>query len=67
MPVVKNIDCFGRCLPRIRADNRGVAEGEDGNFNGVADYSVGLHLKSLSKAKKVGFHEKSHLYRDDRC
>jgi len=33
-----------RCHPKDKADNRGVAEGEDGYFNGTTGLPVGIHL-----------------------
>jgi hypothetical protein len=33
-----------RCHPRNKADNRGVAEGEDGFFIGTTGLSVGIHF-----------------------
>ncbi len=32
-----------RCHPRNKADNRGVAEGEDEYFNGTTGLPVGIH------------------------
>ena len=32
-----------RCHPKDKADNRGVAEGEDGYFNGATGLPVGIH------------------------
>jgi len=34
-----------RCRPLIKADNRVVAGGEDGYFNGTTGLPVGLHIK----------------------
>ena len=34
-----------RCHPRDKADNRGVAEGEDGYFNGTTGLPVGIHSR----------------------
>ena len=34
-----------RCHPEDKADNRGVAEGEDGYFNGTTGLPVGIHFK----------------------
>jgi hypothetical protein len=33
-----------RCHPKDKVDNRGVAEGEDGYFNGTTGLPVGIHL-----------------------
>ena len=37
-----------RCHPKDKADNRVVAEGEDGYFNGTTGLPVGLHFEVLS-------------------
>jgi hypothetical protein len=37
-----------RCRPEAEADNRVVAEGEDGYFSGTTGLPVGLHKKALS-------------------
>jgi hypothetical protein len=37
-----------RCHPKDKADNRGVAEGEDGYFNGTTGLPVGIHFRNLS-------------------
>ncbi|MBW1769818.1 MAG: hypothetical protein JRJ17_01385 [Deltaproteobacteria bacterium] len=36
-----------RCRPEAEADNRVVAESEDGYFSGTTGLPVGLHLDSL--------------------
>ncbi|MBW2566879.1 MAG: hypothetical protein JRE24_08365, partial [Deltaproteobacteria bacterium] len=33
-----------RCRPEAKADNRVVAEGEDGYFSGTTGLPVGLHI-----------------------
>ena len=33
-----------RCDPTEKADNRGVAEGEDGYLNGTTGLPVGIHF-----------------------
>ena len=38
-----NVNATTRCRPKIMADNRVVAEGEDGYFNGTKGLPVGLH------------------------
>ena len=46
MPVDECTDiskASARCHPKDRADNRGVAEGEDGYFNGTTGLPVGIH------------------------
>ncbi|MBW2173191.1 MAG: hypothetical protein JRF64_00820 [Deltaproteobacteria bacterium] len=35
-----------RCRPEAEADNRVVAEGEDGYFSGTTGLPVGLHCQS---------------------
>jgi len=42
------IACYGVMSPTIYADNRGVAEGEDGYFNGTTGLPVGLHCISAT-------------------
>ena len=42
-----------RCGPRTRADNHGVAEGEDGYLNRTKDIPVGLHLLVQRSGFKV--------------
>ena len=36
-----------RCRPEAEADNRVVAEGEDGYFSGTTGLSVGLHFTAF--------------------
>jgi len=36
-----------RCHPTEKADNHGVAEGEDGYFNGTTGLHVGIHFCRL--------------------
>ena len=38
-----------RCHPKEKVDNRGVAEGEDGYFNGTTDLPVGIHSEARLK------------------
>jgi hypothetical protein len=38
-----NLMATARCHPKDKADNRGVAEGEDGYFNETAGLPVGIH------------------------
>jgi hypothetical protein len=40
-----NIIATARCHPRNKADNRGVAEGEDGYFNETKGLPVGIHCQ----------------------
>jgi len=48
MPVVEckriKLIATARCYPKDEADNRVVAEGEDGYFNGITGLPVGIHL-----------------------
>ena len=37
-----------------KADNRGVAEGEDGYFNGTAGLPVGIHSAVETGSKDIG-------------
>ncbi|MBW2565935.1 MAG: hypothetical protein JRE24_03415 [Deltaproteobacteria bacterium] len=39
-----NLYATARCRPEAEADNRVVAEGEDGYFSGTTGLPVGLHL-----------------------
>ncbi|MBW2171505.1 MAG: hypothetical protein JRF69_05920 [Deltaproteobacteria bacterium] len=41
-----NQHATARCRPEAEADNRVVAEGEDGYFSGTTGLPVGLHLIS---------------------
>ena len=41
--------CYGVMSPKVEADNRGVAEGEDGYFRGTTGLPVGLHLSERVK------------------
>jgi len=43
MNAKKNLDATARCHPKDMADNRGVAEGEDGYFNGTTGLPLGVH------------------------
>ncbi|MBW2173317.1 MAG: hypothetical protein JRF64_01475 [Deltaproteobacteria bacterium] len=38
-----------RCRPEVLADNRVVAEGEDGYFSGTTGLPVGLHKTHIGK------------------
>ena len=57
MPVVEckqnKLIATARCHPKEKADNRGVAEGEDGYFNGTTDLPVGIHI---DRSEKIQIH-----------
>jgi hypothetical protein len=40
----KEVNATARCHPIDKADNRGVAEGEDGYFSGTKGLPVGIHI-----------------------
>jgi hypothetical protein len=40
---MRKLLCYGVMSPKVEADNRGVAEGEDGYFRGTTGLPVGLH------------------------
>jgi hypothetical protein len=49
MPVDECAICFGAMFaPKTKADNRGVASGEDGYFYGTTGSPVGLHRVSIN-------------------
>jgi len=43
--LINKLIASARCHPSNKADNRGVAEGEDGYFNATTDLSVWIHTK----------------------
>jgi hypothetical protein len=43
-----NVNARARCRPKVMADNRVVAEGEDGYFNMTTGLPVGLHMLCVS-------------------
>ncbi|MBW2566822.1 MAG: hypothetical protein JRE24_08070 [Deltaproteobacteria bacterium] len=45
-----------RCRPEAEADNRVVAEGEDGYFSGTTGLPVGFHYRSISIINPCQFH-----------
>ena len=40
---MRKLLCYGVMSPKVETDNRGVAEGEDGYFNGTTGLPVGIH------------------------
>ena len=45
-----------RCHPKDKADNRGVAEGEDGYVDGTTDLPVGIHFLQGGRKRIHIFH-----------
>ncbi len=48
-----------RCRPEAEADNRVVAEGEDGYFSGTTGLPVGLHIRRL-RHLKIELQQRAH-------
>jgi len=46
-----------RCHPKDAADNHGVAEGEDGYFNGTTGLPVGIHFADYNGYRIPGWYD----------